>query len=442
MTLPFYKTTWVDATNVDKADIRGGFAAYVPLFLSVSELRAMDAAGHALAVIVSSNVARVYEYDDADTTSADDGDAVLVSNDGGRYKYRAALSAAQVAALYASVVGQVSAPEIEAGDETDLRTYAPADIVALAVEHARPAQVSSPERTAGTETALRSFSPADVAAMAAAHGGGGGGAGGVNPNLIINGDFQINQRGFGGGVLAVNAYGFDRWYGAAGSVNVSVSGYVVTLSSGTIGQKIEMANWGYSISTGLTFTVSVDTPSADLTVNVNGTTGTITAGAGRRSVTITPASGSTTPYVTIAKASAGSVTFGRVKVEIGSTATDWQARPRVVEAALCARYYQTSYPAGTAPGAADTTGLKFHYVDANTTAGFYAQVYFPDLMRAAPTVTVYDRLGAANKISKGATDGITAAVFSINAAGFLGGSGTTATAATYVAFNYAADAEL
>ena len=38
-----------------------------------------------------------------------------------------------------------------------------------------PAQVTVPERTAGTETALRSFAPADISAMAAIFGGGGGG---------------------------------------------------------------------------------------------------------------------------------------------------------------------------------------------------------------------------------------------------------------------------
>ena len=42
---------------------------------------------------------------------------------------------AEIAAAYASVVGQVSAGEITAGTETALRTYSPADIVAFVAEH-------------------------------------------------------------------------------------------------------------------------------------------------------------------------------------------------------------------------------------------------------------------------------------------------------------------
>jgi hypothetical protein len=41
------------------------------------------------------------------------------------------------------------------------------------------------------------------------------------PNLLINGGFALNQRGFGGGALANGTYGFDRWRAAAAGTSVS-----------------------------------------------------------------------------------------------------------------------------------------------------------------------------------------------------------------------------
>ena len=38
---------------------------------------------------------------------------------------------------------------------------------------------------------------------------------GKNKNLLINGNFQISQRAFGGGQPATGVYGYDRWKGDA-----------------------------------------------------------------------------------------------------------------------------------------------------------------------------------------------------------------------------------
>ena len=43
--------------------------------------------------------------------------------------------------------------------------------------------------------------------------------GAAHPNLLLNGDFQINQRGFAGGALSAGTYGFDRWKADAGGAN-------------------------------------------------------------------------------------------------------------------------------------------------------------------------------------------------------------------------------
>ena len=208
-----------------------------------------------------------------------------------------------------------------------------------------------------------------------------GGGGGVNPSLAVNGDFQINQRAFAGGALAAGSYGHDRWKAAAGGANYSVSGYVLTLASGTIEQIIETAFWGFASLASTAITVSVDTPSADLTVTVGTVAGTITAGSGRRSVTITTAAGDSGNLpVKIARASAGSVTFGRVKVEIGSATTAWVARTGQDERDLCRYYYQRLQATGANQGLGQCLAFS-------SDSGFGIFSFLPTPMRGTPAVT-------------------------------------------------------
>lgn len=163
----------------------------------------------------------------------------------------------------------------------------------------------------------------------------------ASPNLLINGDFGINQRAFAGGALAAGVYGFDRWKASTGGANCSVSGAVLTLSSGEIEQHIEPALFGRTSFASTSFVVSVDTPSQDLTVTFGSASATITAGAGRRTATLTTGAGDTGNLAfKIKRASGSGVTFGRVKLEVGSTSTGWQPRTRQAEMMLCNRYYQ------------------------------------------------------------------------------------------------------
>lgn len=53
-------------------------------------------------------------------------------------------------------------------------------------------------------------------------------------NLLINGDFAINQRSFAGGALAAGVYGYDRWKAGTGGCNVTLSGSVLTHTSGPL----------------------------------------------------------------------------------------------------------------------------------------------------------------------------------------------------------------
>jgi hypothetical protein len=219
-------------------------------------------------------------------------------------------------------------------------------------------------------------------------------AGGVNPNLLINGDFQINQRVFAGGALAAGVYGFDRWKASTGGANVSRSGYVVTLTSGEIEQIIETPIWGVANFASTEFTVSVDTPSQDMTVTLGSVSGTITAGSGRRSVTLTTGAGDTGNLTLKLKRTAvGAVTFGRVKVELGETATVWQPRDFPTELALCRRYFEKSYSLSVVPGTPSSSGVSalFLFGALPTSVWTPGSVFsFAEKKRVSPTMTVYN----------------------------------------------------
>lgn len=216
-----------------------------------------------------------------------------------------------------------------------------------------------------------------------------------NPNLLINGDFQINQRGFAGGNLAAGVYGPDRWKADVGGASLSLSGFVVTLNSGALVQLIEPAVWGRASFAGATLTVSVDTPSADLTVGLGGASGTITAGMGRRSVTLQVPAGVTGNLSLRLAGAAGAVSFGQVKIEIGNRATPWVPTPLPAAQQLCRRYYWRSPLAGFAcslyaPGA----GYELSQI-----------VTFPCSMRSAPALTIQSTGSTLYGCTLGVTNG-------------------------------------
>lgn len=202
-----------------------------------------------------------------------------------------------------------------------------------------------------------------------------------NKNYLINGNFVINQRVFGGGALAAGKYGHDRWKADATGANYTVSSGVVTLTSGTLVQVIETP-W----LAGETVTVSVDSPTKNLAVNVEGVTGTIYAGSGRRGVTLTIPS-SSTGNVTL-KLSGTSASFSNVQLEKGSVITDFEYRPIAQERVLCQRYYENSYFDGVAPGTATTSGSVTTFIQ---TAYWPVcpTVLFQTIKAKEPSVTLF-----------------------------------------------------
>lgn len=240
-------------------------------------------------------------------------------------------------------------------------------------------------------------------------------------NYLINGDFAINQRAFAGGALAAGVYGHDRWKAGTGGCNYTVNATtaVITHTSGPIVQVIEAPRLAST-----QVTVSVEDPSGTITVNLDGQTGAITSGAGRRGVALTLPSGST-GNVTLTLTATG-VTYKRVQVELGSTATPFEWRPIAVELPMCERYFQSSrsYASGAYWTGQVTNGSQY--------AGPRP---FSSLMRAAPSVTLNGAAGVNVDVSS-------IGVIDADVAGFRFIATANATGAGTILAQFKADSEL
>jgi hypothetical protein len=264
---------------------------------------------------------------------------------------------------------------------------------------------------------------------------------GPQGNLLINGDFFVNQRVFAGGALSAGSYGYDRWGAYVGGASYSVSNSVVTLASGTICQPIEAPQLS-----GKTVTVSVDSPSANLTVTLGTSTvnvsGVIPAGAGRQSVTLAVPVG-LGGDVQVRLSAASSVTFSRVKLELGTVATQWENRRPSVSLIECQRYWTKTYLQATPPGSggsANYQGIIDYFSPIATTSQINVFVKLPIAMRTVPAITLYDLAGTAGKVYRDG-NGAAGNIFgvgdsSFNAVAVAGGN------ATEFAFHYIANAEL
>lgn len=216
---------------------------------------------------------------------------------------------------------------------------------------------------------------------------------GVLPNLLINGDFGINQRAFAFGALADGAFGVDRWR-ASGASNLGwdAATQTLTLNSGAIRQVVEPLVWGYSNLASFQITASVEgLTGGNLTVAVGSVSGIITPGSGRRSVTLTLGAGDTGNLNVTLTPSRYPTWWKRVKLELGAAATAWQARPTVEEVALCMRYYQNGFPNGVAPVEGYTFTQSYYASGISDTGNrlYAVPVTFQVPMRATPTVFVF-----------------------------------------------------
>jgi len=265
----------------------------------------------------------------------------------------------------------------------------------------------------------------------------------------------------------------DLDWGTANAKTVTLSFWVRSSLTGTFGGAIGNAGWlsntrsypfSYTISSANTWeqktvTIAGDTTGTWATNNTTGLTVSFGLGVGTASSGTAGAwAGSNILAPTGATSVVGTngATFyiTGVQLEVGSTATPFERRLYNQELANCQRYYETCFPAGTAPSNGTHSGV---YSDGfngwcpfSTTAYRAPVIRFVVAKRVAPTITLYNSSSTATSGAWGLYNGsswVSVTTVAVNAqtdSAEINGSGVTVTANNVYLINglWAASAEL
>jgi hypothetical protein len=106
-----------------------------------------------------------------------------------------------------------------------------------------------------------------------------------------------------------------------------------------------------------------------------------------------------------------------VQLEVGDTATDFEHRTFSDDLTRCQRYYNRSYPYGTATAAADNN-TPIHHMSRGGNYNIIGQFFHPRDMRATPTVVLYNpNNGTVNQLKGDSSSYANAAVLANTAKG-------------------------
>lgn len=213
---------------------------------------------------------------------------------------------------------------------------------------------------------------------------------GSNPNLLINGDFRVNQRGQTSyNTTKDRIYTADRWrLSANNETNLTFDLSTMTLSNtgSSVGYLVQMIEnpdylWGKTI----TISAKVDGVIKSLTLTLpskpsssGGVSSQLTLVSGKCNLRLFYYSGSTNAIgFTFDIFANSSVTLEYAKLEIGSVATAFSPRLYAEELALCQRYYWK------------TTSTIMTYPAYSLTATTVRSILFmPVQLRVNPTITI------------------------------------------------------
>ena len=218
-----------------------------------------------------------------------------------------------------------------------------------------------------------------------------------NPNLLINGDFRVNQRGKTSYVSDATIYTVDRWKTNISDKNISVTvvpqenGILLTYTAGSSGHSVLMQELETSdvlplkgkILT-LSYKITQITNSCRIRVLAGGNTTLFTetineSGTFSKSFEF-PETATGLSVRIISNSTENTIGIEYIKLEVGSSATAFCPRPYAEELALCQRYYQ-----------AIETQIARAYLYASSGLNFYIPT--PVTLRTLPTLTLASGCG-------------------------------------------------
>lgn len=275
-----------------------------------------------------------------------------------------------------------------------------------------------------------------------------------NPNLLINEDFQIWQRGTSFERIS-NKYTADRWLydtpgkgsGFNGKIEKTVNGlkltqldglsmshrfrYLMEVAESLKGKKLTLTlEYKANKVFGVSFLGNDLVTVADSNVNTIKSTGVYGGDLELFSVA-TYNNADTSMFLELYS----------VKLELGEIATPLSPRPYGEELALCQRYYEKSYKTEDIVGTSTRASIVFS--NAYTTNAIQ-DIFFKEKKRIAPNIKIWSRNGTLNTISLSGTGADFSLVNPLQANENSFGLSTTTnvTIGTSYNFHYEADAEI
>jgi len=263
--------------------------------------------------------------------------------------------------------------------------------------------------------------------------------GAYGENLLINPKFAVDQeRKMGSSITATNYY-LDGWFnpsgGPTGSLSSGANNDIILTGTTQIAQifgkrTYDGSNQISGIVNGDPITIS-GSVSGTVTVYAGyaaggsgsaltlSSIGTLTASS--PSITYTSIYGATAANQLAIRLSGSGAQIQWIKVEAGSSTTDFQEARFEDELKKCEFFYRKSYPYLTAPGTASSTPGAVTY---RNMAGGTATTHAPlpakvDHMDSVPTVTIYS-----------SNSGTAAQVYDVTTTSDVGSSGPTDTGET------------
>ena len=258
-------------------------------------------------------------------------------------------------------------------------------------------------------------------------------------NRLVNGNFAVNQRGYGGTALAAGAYGHDRWKAGSGGCTYGVTAGTpdtqVNVTAGTLQQVVETVH-----VEGGAYTLSwAGTATARVIYTATGGSSTTTTAYAASPIVLPSVNAGLAVTVEF-----GTGTLGRVQLEPGPTATPFERRPLGTELSLCWRYFWASNPLSPT-GASEGTLSAF--CESGNPSYILGSTRFPVTMRAVPTLSLYNN-GVLNQVRRLTTGAVVAmsnppTTLALTPAGLVAiGTSASLVAGAFYDFDLQASAEL